>query len=138
MARFSTTGLDELIADMRRLGEESGQLADEMLAAMAAEVQAAWKEAAEEAGLRATGDMINSIGFKRKPQTVNESKFIDVYPLGKDSKGVRNAEKAFIQHYGTSRISSTYFVDRADDLSGPTVQHVAEAKWDEYLKKRGF
>lgn len=138
MARFETTGLDELIADMHRLGAESDQIADDILMAMAAEVAIAWDRAAREAGHILSGDMVHSIGYPRKPKVINDVKTIDIYPQGKDSKGVRNAEKAFILHYGTSKIKGSRFVDRADQLSGPAVQTVAEQLWDKYLESRGF
>ena len=33
---------------------------------------------------------------------------------GKDEKGVRNAEKAFIAHYGKSGQLGTHFIDEAE------------------------
>ena len=58
MARFETTGLDELVEDMKRMGELSGETADKMLLAAAEEVKGAWKETAERFNFRDTGDMI--------------------------------------------------------------------------------
>lgn len=131
MARFDTTGLDALIDEMRAEGELSSSVADDMLMAGADEVAKAWKRAAEEHGLRDTGDMINSIGYPRTPKNVGDIRTIDIYPQGVDRKGVRNAEKAFILHYGTSKRPGTHWVDDADRYSGETVVPAMQKIWNE-------
>ncbi len=134
MARFDTSGMEDILDDMKRLGELTGETADEMLMEGAGEVKECWKTAINRAGLRDTDDMINSVGYPRKPKTAGDIRQIDIYPQGTDRKGVRNAEKAFIQHYGTSRIPATHFVDVADEMSGPRVQEAFERIWDNHLK----
>jgi hypothetical protein len=134
MARFNTTGVDEIIADMKRMGELAGPTAQKMLMAGAEEVKIAWKASAEAHGHRDYGDMIASINFPRKVSNAGEILSIDIYPQGKDRKGVRNAEKAFILHYGSSRIPASHWVDVADAMAGPRVQKVMEEIWDEHLK----
>jgi len=154
MARFDTTGLDELLADMKRLGELSGDTADKMLMAGAEAVKEEWRKSAEKHRLRDTGDMIESIGFPRQPKTAGGIRTIDIYPQGKDRKGVRNAEKAFILNYGTqgtnsdnarrkrgkvdkrkgAGIPATHWVDDADKASGEPVMEAMGKIWDEHLK----
>lgn len=97
-------------------------------------IRDAWRESAEKHGLRDTGALIESIGFPEPVTKVGSVLSRDVYPQGKDAKGTRNAEKAFILHYGTKKIPATYWVDDADDASGPRVQERLEQMWDEYLK----
>lgn len=134
MARFDTSGLDDLIRDMQRLGEHSGEMAEAMCDAAVIEIRDGWRESAEEKGLRNTGAMIESIGFPTPTQRIGDVCYRDVYPQGKDAKGVRNAEKAFIAHYGTRRQPPTYWVDDADEKSAPKVQEKLEAMWGEYLE----
>lgn len=154
MARFDMTGFDDLLADMKRMGELSGEVADRMLMAGAEQVKTGWKRAAERHRLKDTGEMIDSIGYTRSPKTVGDIRVIDIYPQGKDSKGTRNAEKAFILHYGTKGsasknaqrkraktdkqpgpgIPATHWVDDADEMSGPLVMEAMTAIWDEHLK----
>lgn len=134
MPRLETSGLDEIIADIKRLGVEAEQIADDILMVAAAEVSGAWERATKEAGHIDTGDMIKSIGYAKKPKTINGIKTIEIYPRGKDSKGVRNVEKAFVLHYGTSRIKGSRFVDRAEQLAEPAVQQAAERLWNKYLE----
>ncbi len=138
MARFSTSGIDNIIKDMKSIGELAGEAADEMLMAGAEEVKESWRFAAAAHGLKDTGDMIESIGFSHQPKTVAGIKQIDIYPQGKDRKGVRNAEKAFINNYGSANIDATHFVDDADEMAGPRVQRVMEEKFDGILEKKGM
>lgn len=133
MARFDTSGLDKIIKEMERLGELSGSCALAMCNAAAAEIRDAWKESAEEHELRDTGAMIESIGFPAPPTQIGSVVYQDIYPQGKDAKGTRNAEKAFILHYGTSKIPATYWVDDADEKSEPRVTERLNAIWAEYL-----
>lgn len=134
MARFDTSGIDDILADMKRMGELAGPVADKMLMAGAEEVKESWRAAAKAHGHKDTGAMIESIGYPRAPKTAGDVRAIDIYPQGKDKKGVRNAEKAFILHYGSSRIPASHWVDTADEMAGPRVQDAYEKIWDEHLK----
>lgn len=134
MARFETKGFDDLLAEMKRLGELSGDVADRMLLAGAEQVKEAWKVSAERHRHRDSGDMINSIGFPRKPKDAGGIRSLDIYPQGKDHKGVRNAEKAFVLHYGTSRNPGSHWVDDADAASGEPVMAAMTAIWDKHLE----
>lgn len=135
MAQFSTDGIDSIAEEMAWMGEAAGEVADEMLLAGAEEVKRAWKETAERHGYRETGDMIESIRADKAPKSdANDVRRINVYPRGEDRKGVRNAEKAFLLHYGTSKIHGSHWVDEADQDAGPMVQDVFEKIWDRHLK----
>ena len=134
MAQFSTDGLNEIMAEMADMHETTGETAVEMLMAGAEEVKKAWQNQAASHGYHATGDMIESIGYAKEPRWVGEIRSIDIYPQGKDRKGVRNAEKAYLLHYGTSKIHGSHWVDEADQDAGPMVQDVFEKIWDRHLK----
>lgn len=154
MARFRTDGLDDLIADMTAMGESTGELAEDICLGCAEEVKKAWKKSAQMHGLKDTGDMINSIGYPRQPKSINGIKTIDIYPQGKDRKGARNAEKAFILHYGTSGaknraarkgkkykgpgIPASHWVDDADDMAAKPVEEKANQIYDAWLAKHGM
>lgn len=135
MAQFSTDGIDSIAEEMAWMGEAAGEVADEMLLAGAEEVKRAWKETAERHGYRETGDMIESIRADKAPKSdANDVRRINVYPRGEDRKGVRNAEKAYVLHYGTSKIHGSHWVDEADQDADPMVQDVFEKIWDRHLK----
>lgn len=134
MARFDADGLDDVIRQMAELGELSGPVADRMLLAGAEQVRLAWQRSAQEHDHRDTGDMIRSIGYPRAPRDIEGVRAIDIYPQGTDGKGVRNAEKAFVLHYGTSRMRGSRWIDDADAYAGPLVQAEFERIWDEYIR----
>lgn len=150
MARFEVEGLDIIVEDMKRKGELAGETAQEMLMAGAEEVKQAWKGEAERRKFRDTSAMINSIGFPRSVKRASDIVSIDIYPQGKDKKGTRNAEKAFILHWGTTShaaqkrrkkkkfsgpgIPRTLWVDDADRASGPRVMDAFTRIWDAFLK----
>ena len=136
MARFDVSGLDETIEDMKRLGQMTGRTVDAMLMAGAEEVRKAWRQSAEEHRHRDTGDMIASIGFSRKPKEIGSIRSIDIYPQGKDKRNIRNAEKAFILHYGTTKIRGSRWVDDADKISEQTVVPAMIRVWEQFLQNQ--
>ena len=136
MARFNVSGLDETIEEMKRIGQMTGRTADAMLMAGAEEVRKAWRQSAEEHRHRDTGDMIASIGFSRKPKEIGSIRSIDIYPQGKDKRNIRNAEKAFILHYGTTKIRGSRWVDDADKISEQTVVPAMIRAWEQFLQNQ--
>ncbi len=135
MARFDTSGLDDLMRQLSKLGSNLDAATDEMLMSAAAVVRDEWKKSADRHNLRDSGDMIASIGYPRKPTKAGDVKSIDIYPQGKDHKGVRNAEKGFILNFGTKTRPATHWIDEADQASAQPVQEVMEQIFDKYLRK---
>lgn len=128
------SGLDELIRDMNRLGENTGAIAEAMVDAAVVEIRDAWKETAEDYGYHASGEMIESIGFPDATVKTASMLYRDVYPQGKDSEtGVRNAEKAFLQHYGYKKKDGSYWVDEAEARAAPRVAARLEKMWADFL-----
>ena len=74
------------------------QLCEEMLSDASPALESSMKKRPR----KATGQMAASIKAT-KPKKNERGYFAVVRPIGKDSKGVRNAEKLAIQEYGTSR-----------------------------------
>lgn len=136
MALFEAEGFDELVADLKKNADLLDSAAPEMLQAGADVVADAWRDAIQSHGLIDTGDMLNSVAPANLVNSSTEKK-IAVYPQGRDRKGVRNAEKAFINHYGASRRKATHFVDDAETKAeGPAVEAMA-AVWYEKLESGG-
>ena len=133
MAMMSFSGMEEILADMNRMGKAAGDTARRMTEAAAEETIKAWKNSAETHGHRKTGAMIDSIGhtaIKEKSGTVTT----EVYPQGKDKNGTRNAEKAFILHYGRSNLKGDHWVDDAEAAAeGPATERM-EQIWDEMIQ----
>ena len=135
MARMDTSGLDDLINEMRRLGQDSGPVVDEMLDTAAGIIRDQWRETAREHGHVDTGAMIDSVDFPVKGNA--RAMYRDIYPQGKDAKGVSNAEKAFILHYGKHNMPGDYWVDEAETKAGPEAIAACQAIWDRFLQSGG-
>ena len=136
MAGFDASGLDELIRDMTRLGQRTGAMAQAMTQEAGNEIAASWRREAEKRKFRKSGAMIESIGTPEGVQSFGSggTVYVDVYPQGKDKKGTRNAEKAFILHYGTKHIQPSYWADAANDAAEPVVGEKLEEMWGNYLE----
>ena len=134
MARFGMTGLDALVADMQKKGQHSGEVAMAMTAAAAQVIQETWRESAQKHELIDTGAMINSIGYPKGVQRINDLYAVDIYPQGKDASGTRNADKAFVLNYGTSKFKATYWIDEADQASEPRIVERLQNMWNGYLE----
>lgn len=109
--RLDTEGIEGLAEWLLKQADIKDGLT-QMLDAGAKEVQKCWREEAEARGHRDTGAMIASIGYKGVNVT-NTGGYVEVYPRGTD-KGTRNAEKAFILNYGSSRIKGDGWVHAAE------------------------
>ena len=133
MALFNGEGFNELLSDLKTNGDMLDVAAPEILEAGAAVVADAWRDAIKAHDLIDSGDMLESVGHSEIVNTETEKK-VAIYPQGRDHKGVRNAEKAYVLHYGTSKIHGSHWVDEADQDADPMVQDVFEKIWDRHLK----
>lgn len=116
MAKVGGDGLAELIQNMTALGVAvDGDIARDMLLAGAEVVAESWQKSAKAHGHVQTGAMLESIGAPDGPVHLGNAIAIDIYPKGKDKRRVRNAEKAFILNYGSSRIRADRWVEQAND-----------------------
>ena len=53
-----------------------------------------------------------------------------IYPHGRDRRKQSNAEKAFVLHYGTSRIHGDHFVDDAEQRAGDAAEQAMQDIWN--------
>ena len=133
MARFEIQGMDETIAEMKRMGETTGPTPDRMLLAGAEEMKTAWVNAINRYDHVDTGAMRRSVGYAKKPKEIFGGKALDVYPRGKDKQGTRNAEKAFVLHYGRKNMTASHFVDAAETEGEPKAAADMVRVWDEHM-----
>lgn len=131
MASFSVKGVDGLATRIHALGEKSGEVAAAMVAAGAEEAVAAWREAG--AHHIRTGAMLDSVKAGKVKKS-DEGAYVDVAPTGKDSRGVSNAQKAFVLHYGSSRIKGDHWVDNATKLAEEKAIPAMQRVFDEMTK----
>lgn len=149
MARVSTTGFSDFLKNLEDLGEDVDAMAADMLEAGSEVAVEEWKKGIQDEehrivakdgkgfvskrGYIDTGDMVNSVG-----RTMKKGRAAEIYPQGKDRKGVRNAEKAFVLHYGTSHYQGSRFVDDIEDKAGPEINVAMGHVMDDYLKKNNL
>lgn len=134
MAEIGTSGLANLIKELEDLGADIDEISDEMLEAGGEAMKKAWTEEIKAKGHVDTGDMLKSVKAK-----VNKSKkTAEIYPQGKDKKGVRNALKAFVLHYGTSNIAGDRFVDEVESKGSDAAVDAMYEIYSDELGKRGF
>lgn len=132
MADFNVTGLDDVIKEMTSHQQAAEKAIPEMLNAGAEILVNAQKSEVKAQKLVDTGDMINSI----KPDKVKTGKdgnaYIDVYPQGKDRKGVSNAEKGFVAEYGTSKMPARPWMRTANAKCSEEITTAEKEIWDKH------
>ncbi len=140
MARLDIRGLDRLIDDLRKLGDDAKEIAEGMVLEAGEVMKEEWIREIEQQDLVDKGDMIGSVGYPPRTEAKINQRQIDTYPRGKNRRGIRNAEVAFIHHYGAPRkkIRARYFVDTIETESEEAIPDRIYAVYDEELKKRGF
>lgn len=129
MANMTFSGTQEIMDQLFAESERLERKATEMLGEAGKVVVKAWQDVIEEHGHVDTGDMRDSVrasAVKKNGDAYTSS----IYPHGKDRKRQGNAEKAFVLHYGTSRIKGDRFVDEAEERAGDAAEQVMQNVWD--------
>lgn len=138
MARMQVDGLELLVQEMERMGQHTGPVADDMLRAGSEELVKAWDKDIVMFGHVDTGTMRKSVK-PTKIKTKDDGRTVDVYPQGNDKnnqkKPRRNAEKAFVLHYGRTGMTGSHFVDKVIVDGEPKANQAMEARWNEFIEK---
>lgn len=110
-------GAEELRRDLQKLGDNAQEIERQMLAAGGKIMADAWKRAIEDHGFVDTGAMLDQV----KPTLRKRFGYqlAEITSKGTDKHGVRNAAKAYILHYGTSRIRASHWIDGAEEQGTP-------------------
>lgn len=140
MARFNVVGLEGLRDDLQKDAARAERLAPKLLKVGAEVIAKAQREEADamikSGKIRMFGNDSRSTGaFKAsiKPTPVRGSgagAYVDVYPQGKDRKGVRNVEKGFIAEYGTKRQPAYPWMSKANEKSMPEAVEKMQTEWN--------
>ena len=134
MAQFETNGLDSLMTSLMRFSADIENDLTQLMLDEAAKVTVEdWKQGIESHGHVDTGKMKKSVRASKKGKNARV-----VYPRGKDKKGVRNAEKSFILHYGSSKLRGDRFVDDIEDKAHIDALDKMEEVYNDYLFERGL
>ena len=137
MAEFKTPDdvFKDITKSLEELGEDAGKkLRSEMLDTGAKIMVEEWKGAIKRHKHIDTGEMRDSVA----PRGSKAKSIREIYLQGTDKKGVRNAEKAYIAHYGKSGQIGTRFVDEAEENGEARCAKAMQNKLDDYIKKKGL
>lgn len=132
MADFNVTGLDDVMKEMMSHQAAVEIAVPVMLNAGAEILIQAQKQQVESMKIFDTGDTLNSIKGDKIKKDKDGNSFIDVYPQGKDRKGVRNAEKAFVAEYGKSNEPARPWMRTANAKCSDEVTAKEKEIWDKY------
>lgn len=134
MAKLDTSGLNELINNLSNFAEDFTDMKEDMLSAAGEILVDEWKDGIKRFDHVDTGDMLESVKAKR----LKNEDGVEVFPQGKDKKGVRNAQKAFVLHYGWSNYKGDRFVDDIEDKAEEKATEAAEEIYSNELEKKGL
>lgn len=129
MARMEFSGTQEIMDELFKESERLERKATEMLGEAGKAVVKAWQDVIMERGHVLTGDMKNSVRASAVKKN-GEAYTTSIYPHGRDRKRQSNAEKAFVLHYGTSKLHGDHFVDEAEERSEEAAESVMQEIWD--------
>lgn len=132
MASIKFRGLKEIEIAYMSQAEGTAEKVERMLVSGAQINTQAQKKSIEQHNLIDTKSMMNSV----RPTKVKKSAIgavIYVYPQGKDNKGVKNAAKAFIKEYGTSKTPGTRWMTAANESSAGKILDEQFKIWAEGL-----
>ena len=133
MASLNYSGLDDVYREIAKMGDSAEAAITAMLKAGAREVAEAWRLAIDKFDLKDSGEMRKAVAPTRNIKGDVGSRFIEIFPQGRDSKGKRNVEKAFLNHYGVRDGSpATGFVDIAEEYAESMAVPVMREAWEKY------
>lgn len=147
MAQFNVVGIDGIISEMNRRTEKAVKKIPKMLEAGAAvlvEAQKAEVDAMVAMGLyhkkdastrvyspRSLGDLKKSIKATKVKTDKSGFEYVDVYPQGKDSKGIRNADKGFTIEFGRSNTNAYHWMENANAKAAEEVSAAMHRVWED-------
>lgn len=99
MARLEIDGMDDMLANLRKLGSGIRPAVKRIVTAGADAETGVMSGQIQTAKHVMTGQMRDAVGLGNYKETLGGGE-VAVYPKGEDSKGISNAKKAFVINYG--------------------------------------
>ena len=130
MADFNVTGLDDVMKEMMSHQQAAEEAIPEMLNAGADILVKAQKSEVQSMKLVDTGDMMKSIKGDKIKKDKDGNSYIDVYPQGKNRRGGRNADVAFVNEYGKSNQDARPWMRTANAKCSDEITEKEKEIWD--------
>lgn len=140
MAKLSVNGLDDLMLSLKEIASIPDDVAADMLGAEA-EIVEQYQLGSASTMLRgpySTGQTAASIGRTEVKKKAGGIRQMYVYPQGKNDKGVRNAEVAYINEYGKRGQPARPFIAVANEAAATPAVEAAAQIYDEFLKSKNL
>lgn len=141
MAKFQTSGVDEMVAKLQKAGGLDDKLITEIMNAAGEIMVAEIKKRVAQSGF-ATEEYVKSI----KPTKIRRNRFgepyIQVTAVGNNKHGERRAAVLFVLNYGRGprygRITGTYYWTKGSQEAAKQVEKELDALLTQKLKERGL
>lgn len=137
MARFTVNGLDALLDDLAALASIPDSVIDGILNAEADVIVPAQKSTAKSMGVYDSGMTADSIKKGHVKKTAS-GRSITVAPQGKNARGDRNAEVAFINEYGKEGQTSRPFIRTANEKAEGSAIEAGEKVHHAFLDSKNL
>lgn len=135
MAKLEFAGLDGIIEELNKRQQRTGSTARQMVRKGAAVMADYRRQEAERRDIRDSGAMIRGIKPGARIEEDMGALKLPVYSQGKDEKGVRNAEKEYLEHYGYKDRKASHWIDSAEEKGeGPATDAMVKV-WDESMEE---
>lgn len=143
MAEFNVTGLDELLKSLEEAAEIPDDVVEDILSAQADVIIDAQKAEITSQGLIAEkngGQLLESIGSNKKLESTGGGRYMEVYPQGVRSNGVRNAEVGFILEYGAEgkHIPAHNWMSNANEKCAEKVKEAGQEVYNRWLDSKNL
>lgn len=138
MAKLSVNGLDDLMLSLKEIAEIPDPVAEQMLNAEAQVVEEAQIAYGMQMGVFRTGETLRSIRRGKMKLGRDGARTVYVTPQGKNEKGERNSEVAFINEYGKQGQPARPFISTANAAAADRAVSAAEKVYDEFLKSKNL
>lgn len=135
MAKFSVSGLQDLMLDLEQIAQLPDTVLDQMLVEAAEIVERKQKEVGKEYGVHRTGMTLASIK-RGSPKRGKDGKTIYIYPQGMNADGNRNAEVAFVNEFGKRGQPARPFIRDANEQAADEIAAAMEKEYDDWLESR--
>lgn len=129
MARFNVVGFDAVERALLRREKAAVEAVPKMLEAGAEVLVKGQQAVIQRMELVDWGDLVQSVKATKVINTGANSS-VEVYPQGKDRKGVRNAEKAFVAEYGKSNMTARPWMATANNQYAKDVHEAMRKVWE--------
>ena len=129
MARLTFEGFEDVEKALRTEQKGIGDTIAQMLLAGAEVLAREEKKQIEAFDLIDKHALVESVKAGKVKETAS-SYYIEVYPHGKDKKGVRNATKGFVAQYGSSKQEARPWLTTAIENAKPEIQEAMLSVWN--------